>query len=50
MAGPGMLKRYDLHDKAKVTAQHSIPLGGDSKQEWPQNLLSPGTDPHNKWC
>ena len=50
MAGPALLKRYDLQNKAKMTARHSISLGGDSNQEWPQNLFNPGTNPHNKWC
>jgi hypothetical protein len=34
---------------AKVTAQHSVLNGGFTGREFPQNLLSPGEEPWNKW-
>jgi hypothetical protein len=32
-----------------VTAEHHVLLGGPSGLEHPQNLLSPGEEPWNKW-
>jgi hypothetical protein len=47
MAVAGALHRYHLHATARVTAEHHIlSLGPEGK---PQNLLSPGEEPWNKW-
>lgn len=43
----GVTQRYFLHATAKVTAEHHMVLAGE--QGKPQNLLSPGQEPWNKW-
>ena len=45
----GGLIRYHLHGTAKVTAEHHVLMGGQTGMEFPQNLLSPGEEPWNKW-
>jgi hypothetical protein len=47
MMAAGVMTKYHLHNLARVTAEHHrIGLGPDGK---PENLLSPGEEPWNKW-
>jgi hypothetical protein len=42
-------KRLDVSGFAKVTAQHFLKDGGGTGAEYPQNLVSGGEEPYNKW-
>jgi len=48
MATGGVLQRYHLHATARVTAEHHVIAPGSPAGK-PQNLLSPGMEPWNKW-
>lgn len=43
------MKRFDVANFAKVDAQFTVPNGGGTKKEFPQNLLSAGQEGWNKW-
>ena len=44
------LVRIQLDGVAEVLAQYTIPKGGDTRNEFPRNLLKNGTENWNKWC
>lgn len=49
-ANPADLTRLNFEGLAEVSADHTIPNGGGSHKEFPENLLRAGTEPWNKWC